>query len=174
MKDEYSEIVKDIELNISSISENMKNIEIFGRVREVNDIRSFKRDNNEIGHVGSFVLYDTTGEIRIILWDDQVNVLKDSRFGKNGLVKIVNAYAKVGRSEDLELHVGKLGNVILSPDDVDSSKYPILKDKPIQIGNIDLTRKSILVEGQIKQKYPIKEFTRKDGATGMVGSLILR
>ncbi len=38
----------------------------------------------------------------------------------------------------------------------------------------DLTRKSILVEGQVKQKYPIKEFTRKDGATGMVGSLILR
>ncbi len=88
MKDENSEIVKDIELNISSISENMKNIEIFGRVREVHDIRSFKRDSNEIGHVGSFVLYDTTGEIRIILWDDQVNVLKDSRFEKNGLVKI--------------------------------------------------------------------------------------
>ncbi len=62
----------------------------------------------------------------------------------------------------------------MSPDDVDSSKYPILKDKPIEIGNTDLTRKSILVEGQIKQKYPIKEFTRKDGATGMVGSLILR
>jgi len=56
MKDEYSEIVKDIELNISSISENMKNIEIFGRVREVNDIRSFKRDNNEIGHVGFYFI----------------------------------------------------------------------------------------------------------------------
>ena len=65
MKDEYSEIVKDIELNISSISENMKNIEIFGRVREINDNRSFKRDNNEIGQYDKYCSKDKSKKFRI-------------------------------------------------------------------------------------------------------------
>ncbi|MFX1357501.1 MAG: DUF2240 family protein [Promethearchaeota archaeon] len=173
VKSDNKDLIADIELNISDITPNMKNISLIGRIKDIYKISSFNGRDGEPGYVGSFLLHDNAGEIRIVLWNEHVNVFKDPNFEKNEVVKILNGYAKQGRFGNTEIHIGTLGKIILSPEDVDYSKYPKVINKFTEIKNINLSSGSISLEGKIVQKYPVKEFTKKNGENGKVESIIV-
>jgi replication factor A1 len=171
VKDENKDFLKDIDINIADITPNMKNITLIGRIKQINKTFSFNKKDGGVGKVGSFILHDNTGQIRMVLWDDHTNILEQSEFERNELVKILNGYAKKGKNEDTEVHIGRLGRLILSPEDVDYKKYPKIKDVFIPIKDINLSLSSVSIEGKIIQIFPTKEFTKKNGEIGKVGSL---
>ena len=171
---ENQELLNDIELNISDITLNMKNIVLVGRIKDIFNLNSFKKSNGEVGYVGAFKLHDNTGDIRIVLWDDQVNVFKDERFEKNEIVKILNGNAKQGRYGGIEIHIGRFSKIILAPEDVDYKKYPKIKEEFKLINEINENLGSISIEGKVMNRSPVREFTRKDGQNGKVCSLSVR
>lgn len=173
VKEENKDLMNDIEIYISDITYNMKNININGRIKEIYNANKFNKADGGTGYVGSFLLHDKTGEIRIVLWDDHVNIFGKDNFQQNGLVKIVNGTVRKGKFEDKEIHIGKFGKVILSPEDVDYKKYPKIKFELTNIKDVNLNLKSISLEGKVIQISPIKEFTRKNGELGKVSSLSL-
>ena len=166
-------LLSDIDINISDITQNMKNITIVGRIKEIYRVNSFERSDGKTGYVGSFLLHDNTGDARIVLWDEQVKIFSESNLARNELVKIVNGLAKKGRFGGIEIHVGSYGKIILSPEDVDYKKYPKVKYESIKIRDINLNLNSVSLEGKVIQLFPLKEFIRKDGEVGKVQSLIL-
>ncbi|MCK4286710.1 MAG: hypothetical protein KAX18_10935, partial [Candidatus Lokiarchaeota archaeon] len=173
VKEENKDLLQDIDLNIADITENMKNINITGRIKDIYNVNKFNKADGGTGYVGSFLLNDKTGDIRIVLWDDNVNIFNEDNFEQNGVIKIINGIAKKGKFEDKEIHISRFGKIILSPDDVDYKKYPKIKFKLTNINEINLNLKTISIEGRIIQISPIKEFTKKDGELGKVGSLTL-
>ncbi|MFW9938558.1 MAG: DUF2240 family protein [Candidatus Thorarchaeota archaeon] len=173
IKSENNDILTDIELNISDITPNMRNLSLVGRIKQIYKISSFTGRDGDPGYVGSFLLHDNTGDIRVVLWNEHVNIFKDENFEKNELVKILNGYVKQGKYGGLEIHIGRLGKIILSPEDVDYNKYPKIINEFTQIKDISISSSSISLEGKIIQKYPIKEFIKNDGETGKVASIIV-
>ena len=171
---ENQELLNEIELNISDITLNMKNIVLVGRIKDIFNLNSFKKSNGEVGYVGAFKLHDNTGDIRIVLWDDQVNVFKDERFEKNEIVKILNGNAKQGRYGGIEIHIGRFSKIVLAPEDVDYKKYPKIKEEFKLINEINENLGSISIEGKVMNRSPVREFTRKDGQNGKVSSLTVR
>ena len=171
---ENQDLLNDVELNISDITVNMKNIVLVGRIKDAYNVNSFNKSNGETGYVGSFLLHDKTGDIRVTLWDNQVSILKDERFARNEIVKILNGTAKSGRSGRVEIHVGGYSKINLAPEDVDYKKYPKIKDKSIKIQEINEDLGSISTEGKVMNRYPVKDFIRKDGKNGSVSSIVLR
>ncbi|MFX0076159.1 MAG: DUF2240 family protein [Candidatus Hermodarchaeota archaeon] len=171
---ENQEILNDVELNISDIALNMKNIVLVGRIKDIYKVNSFNKNNGETGYVGSFLLHDKTGDIRIVLWDEQVSIFNDERFEQNEIVKILNATARNGRNGGIEVHVGRFSKVMLSPEDVDYKKYPKVKSKLVKIEDINENLGSTSIEGKVMNNFPAKEFTTKDGQIGQVRSIILR
>ncbi|MBA7499350.1 hypothetical protein ES704_02091 [subsurface metagenome] len=171
---ESKELLNEIELNISDIILNMKNIVIVGRIKDIFHVNSFKKSSGETGHVGSFLLHDNTGDIRIVLWDEQVSIFKDERFEKNEIVKILNGTAKNGRNGGIEIHVGGFSKIDLAPEDVDYKKYPKIKEQFVKIQDINENLGSISTEGKVMNRFPVKDFIRKDGQNGRVSSIILR
>jgi len=172
VSNENTDLIKDIEINISDISLNMKNITLIGRIKEIYSVYEFNKENQEKGYVGSFLLHDTTGEIRIVLWNEHANMFTNENFKKNELVKILNGYTKEGRY-GTELHIGRLGKIILSPDDVDYKKYPKIKEEFIDINKINKMLKSVSIEGKILRIYPTKTFTKKSGENGTLATINL-
>ncbi|MFX1267114.1 MAG: hypothetical protein ACFFAK_04060 [Promethearchaeota archaeon] len=172
VSNENTDLIKDIEINISDISLNMKNITLVGRIKEIYDIFEFNKENQEKGYVGSFLLHDNTGDIRITLWNEHVSIFNDENFKINELVKILNGNSKEGRF-GTELHIGRFGKIVLSPDDVDYKKYPKIKEEFIDINKINKMLKSVSIEGKILQKFPIKTFTKKSGENGTLATIIL-
>ncbi len=173
IKGENKELLKEIEIFISDITQNMKNITLYGRIKEIYNVNSFERNDGSKGYVGSFLLNDNTGDARIVLWDNQVKIFTEPNFEKNELIKIINGSAKKGKYGNMEIHVGSYGKVLLSPEDVDYKKYPKITFKSINISDINLNLNSLSIEGKIIQLYPKREFTRKNGEIGNVQSLTL-
>lgn len=173
VKEENKDLLKDIEIHISDITQNMKNINIVGRIKAIYNVNKFNKSDGSVGYVGSFLLNDATGDIRIVLWDDHVNIFNDINFEINELIKIVNGNARLGRYNEVEIHVGRYSKLMLSPDDIEYNKYPKIKAEVISIRDINLNLKSISIEGKIIRLSPIKEFTKKDGDVGSLKSLTL-
>jgi replication factor A1 len=173
IKEENKDLLKEIELFISDITQNMKNLTLFGRIKEIYNVNSFERSDGSKGYVGSFLLHDKTGDARIVLWDNHVNIFNEPNFEKNEIIKIINGNAKKGRYGGIEIHVGAYGKLILAPEDVDYKKYPKITYESIPISNINLILNSISIEGKVIQLFPKKEFTRKDGEFGKVQSITL-
>ncbi|MFX1328673.1 MAG: hypothetical protein ACFE91_11145 [Promethearchaeota archaeon] len=173
IRTENKDLLKEIEIYISDITQNMKNITLFGRIKEIYNVNSFTRNDGSQGFVGSFLLHDHTGDARIVLWDDQVKIFSDPNFRKNELVKIINGIGKKGKFEDIEIHLGRYGKIVLSPEDADYKKHPKIKSQIININDINLNLKSISIEGKIIHISPKREFTRKDGEPGSVQSIRL-
>ena len=173
VKEENKDLLQDIDLNIADITENMKNINITGRIKEIYNVNKFNKADGGTGYVGSFLLNDKTGDIRIVLWDDNVNIFNEDNFEQNGVIKIINGIAKKGKFEDKEIHISRFGKIILSPDDVDYKKFPKVKFELINVNDVNLNLKSISLEGKLIQVSPIREFTRKNGEIGKVGSISL-
>ncbi|MBY9016898.1 MAG: DUF2240 family protein [Candidatus Lokiarchaeota archaeon] len=171
---ENQELLNEIELNISDITLNMKNIVLVGRIKDIFNLNSFNKSNGEVGYVGSFQLHDNTGDIRIVLWDDQVNVFKDERFEKNEIVKILNGNAKQGRYGGIEIHIGRFSKIILAPEDVDYKKYTKIKEEFKLINEINEKSGSITIEGKVMNRFPVRDFIRKDGQNGKVSSIVVR
>jgi len=117
----------DSQLKIIDIEPNMKSITICGRIKEIYSKFRFERADGNKGRGASFLLHDPTGNIRVVLWDKHSKVFTRNEFNVNELVKILNGYAKKGRA-GIEIHVGKYGSIILSPEGVDLGKHPELKD----------------------------------------------
>lgn len=172
VKEENRDLLSDIDINVEDIKPDMKNITLVGRIKNIYQVYSFDKKQGGTGYVGSFLIQDNTGDIRIVLWDDQTKIFKTNEFDIGTLVKIVNGYAKQGKNENkVEVHVGRLGKIILSPEDIDYKKYPQIENSYIPINEIDLSYNSVSIEGKIIQKFPIKKFTKKNGEEGKVGSI---
>ncbi len=174
IKSDNKEILQDIEIKVSDITLNMKNITLVGRVKNINNVNKFNKKDGGEGFVGSFVLHDNSGDIRIVLWDEINKILEDPNFDINALVKIINGYPKKGRFDEIEINIGRMGKVLVNPEDVDNKKYPKMKNESVKINEIKTSAGSVNIEGQIVQKFPIKEFIKKDGEKGRVGSIILK
>ena len=174
VKIENKELMGDLDINISDITKDMKNITLVGRIKDILRVYEFDKKEGNKGYVGSFVLNDNTGNIRVVLWDDDVAIFQDTNFFKGEIVKVINAYPKIGREGQLEVHIGRLGKVLIAPEDVDYKKYPKIKDETMPIDKISSNLLSVSIEGKIMTKFPIKEFTKQNGENGRICSIIIR
>ena len=119
----------DFLIEISDIEINTSNIVILGRVGKIHPIREFSRKDGTLGRVGSFSIVDNSGSTKVVLWDDQVNIMNDEYFKFNEVIKIIGGYTKEGMDGHLEIQLGKKGKIMLAPDDISPEKIPKLADR---------------------------------------------
>ena len=170
--DEFSIPIKEVEAGMSELI-------IVGRIQTVYGRYEFTRKDGSGGRVGSFVMSDGTSSIKIVLWDDQTQILDSEYFKINELVRVIFGYSKEGREGQLEVHLSKKGKVILAPEDINPSKISLLETndqldvtpKPSKADKKNIT--SILrqeedsfislVEGIVSIIEPLRVITKKDG-----------
>lgn len=126
--DEIEDVdIDEFVINISEVNENMTNIVIIGKISKVFGINSFMHKDGTPGRVGSFMINDGTGEIKIVLWNEQVKIIKNKYFKVGELIRILNGYCRKNKNESLEIHISKKGKIVLSPDNVELKRFPQLQ-----------------------------------------------
>jgi len=186
---QYEIDYNDFAIPISSVTETMSNIVISGRIFKNFGTKNFVRKDGSTGKVGSFLMGDKSGIIKIVLWDDQVEIMDKEYFQVGEIVQLIGGYSKVGLNDEIEVHLSKTGKIILSPKDVNRSQIPKLdsfKDLKLQ-GSISLKEDSRLSikelydkEGFIKSITGVikieefKEIMKKNGEKTFLLKLILR
>lgn len=133
------------EFNISELEEGMKGIEVKGKVAMVFPVKEFER-NGKKGKLQSIIIGDNNGEVRLTLWNDQVdkyNITNGSEILViNGIVSNYNEKKQLGLGFNGEIKV--LNQV--------EEKFEKLSELK---GGIQ----SINVCGKLMRIFPIKEFS---------------
>ncbi len=117
----YDELEEEVDydeftIDILDIKEGMTNIILLGKILRTQKVREFLRKDQSVGKVCSFLLGDPTGTMKIVLWDDQADFVNQEHFKPNQFVRVVGGYAKFGQTEAIEVHLGKKGSLLLSPE----------------------------------------------------------
>lgn len=99
-------------LQIKNILSGMRDVETVGKVLRIYDAKVFKVENRE-GKVGSFILGDETGTIRVVLWNNQADNLR--KIAEGSTVKIVGGYVKE-RINGVEVHINDRAKIIINPE----------------------------------------------------------
>jgi len=98
-------------LDIKNVLQGMRDVETAGVAKQIFDVREFKTEKTE-GKVGSLIITDETGSIRVVLWGDKAELLKGIKQGD--VVKVVGAYVRE-RQGRLELHLNDRSQLIINP-----------------------------------------------------------
>lgn len=86
---------------------------IQGSVSGLGEIREFNRDDGTVNMVSNIYVSDDTGRIRVALWADHALLVDELDIDTP--IQIIDAYAKSGFNEDVELSAGNRTRIIINP-----------------------------------------------------------
>jgi len=145
---------------------------VMGRVIIVYPMRSFSRPDSSEGSVSSLLIADRTRTLRVVLWGDKANLVKEG-IEQGKIVKVLHGYVREGRDGRTELHAGSFSEVQVSPPDAMESEYPQVTSFMTKIGELRKESKRANVVGVVQRVYPASEFERRNGTRGKVMRLRL-
>jgi replication factor A1 len=151
---------------IHNLAEGDYFVNFVGVIKGFSQVSSFRRANGMQGQVMRVRLADATGRVRVVLWDDQVDSVKETQRGD--VLEIVGGQVRRGLGNVLEVHVGRLAQVkLLKDSEMSEFSSPTLT----KIGDLRLGMNDVDVLGRIMDVSQIREFERRSGGVGRVGSL---
>ncbi len=100
-------------LKIKNILLGMRNVETVGVVKQNFGVRNFNTNNRQ-GKVGSLIIADETGTIRVVFWNGIADVVNKIKVGD--IIKIMAGYVR-GNDDSKEIHLNEKSKVIINPPD---------------------------------------------------------
>lgn len=142
---------------INALYAGMRAGEVLGRVAKKFDVREFQSGDRK-GKVGSFIIADETGTIRVTCWHDQTKEMEPLK--ENDVVSIVNGTVRENRGA-LEVHLNEHTRLVQNPE---GKTVALMKQQLYAmrkaIKEIAENQDNIELLGTIVQVYDIKFFER--------------
>ncbi|MFA9428234.1 single-stranded DNA binding protein [Natronorubrum sp. A-ect3] len=146
---------------VEALSLGLSNVNLVGLVLDTGSVRTFDRDDGSEGKVSNLTLGDSTGRVRVTLWDEQADLATEIE--SNTTVEVIDGYVKE-RDGSLELHVGNRGAV----EEVDEDVEYVPESTPIEAVEIGQT---VDIAGVVRSADPKRTFDRDDGSEGQVRNI---
>ena len=151
---------------IIDIKADMNDINISGRVLDIAEIRTFEKKDGSVGRVGNLLLGDSTGKIRLTLWDEKTYFLDEVDFDET--LEVLHAYSRENAfNQQIELNLGSRGIIQKTEKKVE------YKEKITKIADI-IPGESYSVQGKVSEVGELKEFEREDGTDSVVANLEIK
>ncbi len=168
----YEEANQEIDYNefiilISDLRENLSNIVLLGKIKRIFPINEFMRKDGTSGNVGSFLISDTSGTTKIVLWDDHTKIMQTEFFKIGTIIRVINCYCKKGLKDRLEVHLSKQGKVQLNPDNI-PKKIKVELQK-IEVSN---ARKNEFSSREAQEELKIRDLYQKDGFVKEISGIV--
>lgn len=149
-------------LKIKEIYAGMRGVSTVGKVVRKFDVHEFAKGEST-GKVCSLILGDETGTIRVVFWNEQVDLLKN--VNQEDVLKVENSSARENRGNK-EIHLGEKGDIEVNPDGVTvetvrrSSGFERKQIKELEDG-----QEGVEILGTVVQVYDPR-FFQVDKSTG--------
>jgi replication factor A1 len=95
----------DIHMNVRDLRDGMRRVDSEGEIVEISEPRTVNLRTGGEARVADCMLKDDSGQIKLSLWDDQIDMVK-----QGSKVRVTNGYTNSFRGE-LRLNVGKYGRL---------------------------------------------------------------
>jgi len=115
-------------LQIKNIIPGLRSVSFMARVIKIYPVKDFKTDKRE-GKIGSFLVGDETGKMRVVLWDvNQIKLLEDGTISEGDIIKISSCYVKEGFRGGVEVHASSRSHFNTDVDSDEAKKIPPLEE----------------------------------------------
>jgi replication factor A1 len=143
-------------MRISELKARQGNVDVVGEITEKGEAKEFNKFGKP-GRVCNAKLKDASGEIKLTLWNDQVD-----QFQAGDKVHLVNGYVGEWQGE-LQLSTGKFGEITKEGEE---SKTPSKKMKTDEGSHVltedEKEEEEVLDEEGMKNPTPIEESETED------------
>ena len=175
-------------LNYQKIAEltlGLIDIELLGKITSIKPMSTFTKKDGSEGKVASLEIADTTGKVRVTLWD---SLAENLEFKVGDVVEIVGGYTRSGLNGSVEVHLGKNGSIIKKPKvSLDIPKDILEKEtnfpkgdgkelppsKEVRLDELKDGMSNISIIARVTGIGGIRKFVRKDGSQSEVGSILV-
>jgi replication factor A1 len=136
-------------LKINNILVGMRSVETEGRVIAAYPVKEFKTESRE-GKVGNFILGDETGTIKVTLWNEQAEKLKQLNIGD--VVRIKSAYVRENQGRK-EIHLGDKSAIQINPAGVSIAAAQQINDTRKKVAELKEGDQKIELLGTVVQVF---------------------
>jgi len=170
--DEKNEPISDKEEyamdKISKLESGAQNLSVVGRVMGISNPKNFKSRKGKAGKLCNMKLADDTGEIRVVLWTENIKLLKKVKEGD--IIQINKVEVKDGY-RDKEIHLQPRSTI----ENLDSDDYPTFPEYSEIITPIDeiSPEAEVNIIARIRRVPSVRTYQR-NGKEGQVASLELQ
>lgn len=167
-------IARDLGINpeekfvkVSEIEEDMDRVSFTAKVVDASETNTFDRDDGSVGRVVNLSLADDTGKVRVVLWDEDADLVKLGEIEEGDVLKIQRGRVKSGYS-GLEVNLSNVSEVSLVEDD--DFDFDVELEGRTPIGDLEEDMGSVHVFGEVLDVGDKREFENDDGG-GQVRSV---
>jgi len=155
-------------LSISHLVPGLSDVTVLGRVLAVFPPKTFEKRRS--GKFASLLIADKDDMLRVVLWNDKVNLLESGEMEAGQIVRFSHGYTREDRRGKTELHIGTKGEIQINPPNVKAEDCRTLSEFATKIGDITRAHKNkrINIIGTVKETFPSSIFVRQDLSSGKV------
>jgi len=129
---------------VGELREGKKGVEVKGKIETIYPVKEFEKSGKK-GKLQSFILSDDSGEVRVTLWNDQIDLYKVKQGDE---ITLTNAIASM-YNEKKQLTLGFGGKVEITKREL---------TQKTKIGELKSGINNANLIGKIIRKFPCKEF----------------
>jgi replication factor A1 len=100
-----------LEIQIKDLISGLNDVTITGKVVALYPAKIFTRRDWTEGKLASVLVSDKSGTLRVVLWDDKVDLVESGKIQQKQTIRISHGYVREGWRGNLELHVGNRGSI---------------------------------------------------------------
>ncbi|MDR2873299.1 MAG: replication protein A [Methanobrevibacter sp.] len=155
---------------ISKLESGIQDVNVIGRLMAISTPKKFTTRNGKSGKLANLILEDDTDKIRVVLWTENIKLLKNINEGD--IVEITKADVKDGYNSALELHLQPRSSINKLEDSDDYKNFPKYEEIITPISDLVPEEKNNVV-ARIIRITSTRTFD-KNGKTGKVRSFELK
>jgi ssDNA-binding replication factor A large subunit len=153
-------------LSIAHLVPGLNDVTITGRVLAVYSPKTFEGERS--GKFANLVIADTDAVLRVVLWNDKVDLIESGELKAGQIVRFSHGYTRESLKSKAELRLGSRSQIEVEPENVKADEYPFIGRFATKISEINSARKTIHLVGTVKTVFPASTFNRQDQSTGTV------
>jgi len=96
-------------LKVKDLVERLSDVTITLTIKEVGEPREFERLDGSCGKVLNVQVYDETGALNLVAWNEKINLV--STLQTSQTIKVTHAYTRGNTFGKIELHLGRRSSV---------------------------------------------------------------
>ncbi len=100
-----------LKIQIQDLVSGLNDVTITGQVVAVYPPKIFTRRDWTEGKVANIVVSDESGTLRVVLWDNKVELVEKGKIQRDQRIRISHGYMREGRNGKPELHLGERGTI---------------------------------------------------------------
>jgi replication factor A1 len=160
-------------LYVNQLVSGLNNVTVTGRVVTLGKPQSFSGRNRQ-GHVAHLTIADKTGKIRVVLWNEKVDLVHSIQPGD--VIVVEHSYIRKSKFGHNELHVGQRGSMQIVPEPCTEADFPSIErgqDSCSRISELREGTRIDTIQGTVRTEPSLKEVVTRRGDKVLLASFEL-